>query len=116
MSDGPVEHGLELTVSALREGVEDLGLRGGLVEVRRWQDLLDGTDAPALEEVAGGLAELRGELESDTPDADAVAHLLGRLGARALALAEDQDEGDLQRALRELGNLLVRESTTLPKP
>lgn len=115
MTDGPIEHGLELTVSALKDGALDLGLHGGLTEIRRWEDLLAGSDAPALTEVAAGLAELRGELESEAPDTAVVADLLRRLGGQTLAVAEPLEPGDTQRALRELGNLLVREGQILPR-
>lgn len=116
MTDGPVEHDLELTVSALKDGVPGLGLPGALVEVRRWQDRLAGTEAPALVEIGAGLAELRGELESEQPDTGVLSGLLLDLGGRTLAAAEDQPDGDLRSRLLELGNLLVREGQTLPKP
>lgn len=115
MTDAPVEHDLELTVSALKDGVLDLGLSGGLIEVRRWEQALAGSDAPALAEVGAGLAELRGELESDEPDTGAVAALLLSLGERTLAIAETLDPGDTRSRMRELGNLLVREGQVLPK-
>ena len=75
----PVEHDLELTVSALKDGPADLGITGGLVEIQRWQERIDGTDAPALEEVGAALAELRGELESDAPDDGVIGDLMRRL-------------------------------------
>ena len=115
MTDGPVEHDLELTVSALKDGVLDLGISGGLVEIRRWEGQLAASGAPALVEIGAGLAELRGELESDAPDTAAVAALLLDLGRRTLAVGETLDEGDTRRAVVELGNLLVREAETLPK-
>ena len=55
----PAEHDLELTVSALKDGPAALGIPGALVEIRRWQERIDGTDAPALEEIGAALAELR---------------------------------------------------------
>ena len=102
----PAEHDLELTVSALKDGPSALGIPGALVEIRRWQDRIDGTDAPALEEVGAALAELRGELESDTPDAAVVTDLMRRLSAMTLAAAADQPAGNLRSRLEELGNLL----------
>ena len=102
----PVEHDLELTVSALKDGPTDLGIAGGLIEVERWQERLDGSGAPAVEEVGAALAELRGELESDTPDAGTIADLMRRLGAMAKAAAVDQPDGNLRSRLTELGNLL----------
>jgi hypothetical protein len=115
VTEGPVEHDLELTVSALKDGVLDLGIPGGLVEVRRWEDRLAASGAPALVEIGAGLAELRGELESDAPDTGAVSALLLDLGRRTLAVGEALDEGDVRRKVLELGNLLVREGETLPK-
>ena len=115
VTEGPVEHDLELTVSALKDGVLDLGISGGLVEIRRWEEQLAGSGAPALVEIGAGLAELRGELESDAPDTGAVSALLLDLGRRTLAVAETLDEGDVRRRMLELGNLLVREGETLPK-
>jgi hypothetical protein len=115
VTEGPVEHNLELTVSALKDGVLDLGLPGGLVEIRRWEEQLAGSEAPALVEIGAGLAELRGELESDAPDTATVATLLRDLGRRTLAVGDALDQGDVRRRLLELGNLLVREGQTLPK-
>jgi hypothetical protein len=47
----PAEHDLELTVSALKDGPAALGIPGALVEIRRWQERIDGTDALAVEEI-----------------------------------------------------------------
>ena len=110
-----MEHDLELTVSALKEGALDLGISGGLVEIRRWEEQLAASEAPALVEIGAGLAELRGELESDAPDTGAVSALLLDLGRRTLAVGGALDEGDVRRRMLELGNLLVREGETLPK-
>jgi hypothetical protein len=102
----PTEHDLELTASALKDGPTALGISGGLVEIRRWQERLDGTDAPALEEVGAALAELRGELESDAPNAGVIKDLMRRLSAMALGAAADQPEGNLRSRLEELGHEL----------
>lgn len=102
----PAEHDLELTVSALKDGPAALGIPGALVEIRRWQDRIDGTDAPALEEIGAALAELRGELESDVPNADVIADLMRRLSAMTLTAAADRPVGNLRSRLEELGNLL----------
>jgi hypothetical protein len=102
----PAEHDLELTVSALKDGPAALGIPGALVEIRRWQERIDGTDAPALEEIGAALAELGGELESDAPDDTVVTDLMRRLGAMTLAAAADQPEGNLRSRLEELGHLL----------
>lgn len=103
----PVEHDLELTTSALKAGPTDLGIAGGLIEVQRWQDRIDSSDAPAIEEIGAMLAELRGELESDAPDGAVLADLMRRLGDSALAVAQDQPEGQLRSRLTELGHLLT---------
>lgn len=102
-----VEHDLELTTSALKAGPTDLGFAGGVLEIRRWQDQLDATDAPALEEIGAMLAELRGELESDEPDGAVAADLMRRLGQHTLAVAEDLPAGNKRSRLAELGNLLI---------
>ena len=52
MTEGPVEHDLELTVSALKEGALDLGIPGGLVEIRRWEEQLAASEAPARARMA----------------------------------------------------------------
>ena len=102
----PTQHDLELTVSALKDGPLALGIPGALVEIRRWQERIDASDAPALQEVGAALAELRGELESDTPDVTVLVDLMRRLGAMTLAAAADQPDGNLRRRLEELGHLL----------
>jgi hypothetical protein len=102
----PAEHDLELTVSALKDGPAALGIPGALVEIRRWQERIDGTDAPAIEEIGAALAELRGELESDAPDAAVLGDLLRRLSAMTLTAAADQPDGNLRSRLQELGHLL----------
>ena len=109
----PAEHDLELTVSALKEGPAALGIPGALVEIQRWQDRIDGTDAPALQEIGAALAELSGELESDTPDATVLTDLRRRLAAMTLTAAQDQPEGNLRRRLEELGHLLDAGATDL---
>lgn len=106
----PTEHDLELTTSALKAGAADLGIRGALIEIVRWQDRLDGTGAPVLVEIGAMLAELRGELESDAPAEGVIKDLMGRLGERTLAIAADVPDGPLRTHLRELGNQLVTES------
>jgi hypothetical protein len=102
----PGEHDLELTVSALKDGPAALGIPGALVEIQRWQDRIDGTDAPALQEIGAALAELRGELESDAPDSGVVTDLMRRLADMTLSAAADQPAGNLRRRLEELGHLL----------
>jgi hypothetical protein len=104
----PAEHDLELTVSALKDGPAALGIPGALVEIRRWQERIDGTDAPALQEIGAALAELRGELESDAPDTGVLVDLMRRLSGMTLMAAGDQPEGNLRSRLEELGHLLGR--------
>jgi len=109
------EHDLELTVSALKDGAASLGFAGGVVEINRWLDRLDTSDAPALEEIGGLLVELRGELESDAPDGQVIARLLGELGGRTLAIAKLEPAGPARSRLTELGHQLSTESRTLLK-
>ncbi len=101
-----VEHNLELTTSALKDGPTDLGIHGALIEISRWEGWLYETHAPALTEPGGLLAELRGELESDNPKGATIADLMRRLAVSTLAASVDQPEGELRSRLRELGNLL----------
>lgn len=103
----PVDHDLELTVSALKAGPTDLGLEGGLLEIERWQDRLDESDSPALQQIGAVLGELRGELESESPSPEVVADLLRRLGGQSVAAAGDLPDGDQRQRLLELGNLLT---------
>ena len=77
MTDGPVEHDLELTVSALKDGVLDLGIQGGLVEIRRWEGQLAASGAPALVEIGAALAELRARLGAPGAAARAADLALG---------------------------------------
>jgi hypothetical protein len=103
----PVEHDLELTTSALKAGPTDLGFAGGVLEIERWQDRLDGSDEPALQELGAVLAELRGELESDEPDPVVLADLMRRLGSMTQEIAAAQPEGETRSRLLELAHLLT---------
>ena len=102
----PTEHDLELTVSALKDGPTALGIAGGLLEIGRWQERIDGSDAPALQEIGAALAELRGEVESDAPDDAVITDLMRRLSTMTLTAAADQPAGNLRSRLEELGHLL----------
>lgn len=105
MSD-PVEHDLELTVSALKDGPTDLGIAGGRLELGRWTGRLAGSDDAALAQLGSDLSELDSQLASGSPDAATVTDLLRRIGGATLEAAQSQPEGDVKARLRELGNLL----------
>jgi hypothetical protein len=104
----PVQHDLELTTSALAAGPTDLGFANGVREIERWQDRLDGSDAPALQEIGAALAELRGEMESDAPDPAVLTDLLRRLGAMTTAVGRELPGGPLRSRLLELAAQLDR--------
>jgi hypothetical protein len=104
----PVLHDLDLTTSALSGGPLDLGFANGVLEVERWQDRLDESDAPALQEIGAALAELRGEMESDAPDPQVLTDLLRRLAGMTDAVGREQPEGPVRTRLLELAALLDR--------
>ena len=103
----PVEHDLELSVSALKDGPTDLGIAGGRLELGRWTERLAGSDDAALARLGSDLSKLDSQLASGNPDAATVADLLRRIGTATLEAAQSQVGGGAQVRLRELGNLLT---------
>jgi len=98
----PGAHDLELTRSALREGLPSLGLDGGLVEVDRW---VDATRSAGLPQVADTLVELQGLLTS-AADAAAFRPVLERLAEQTRAAADGAADERVAGELRDLANEL----------
>jgi len=98
-------HSLELTRSALREGLPTLGLEGGLVEVDRW---IDRTREAGLPQVADALAELRSLLTTASTDAAAYRTVLTSLGEQTRAAASGATDARVAGELRDLANELLQ--------
>ena len=100
-----MELGRSLTVSTLPASILTVNAGSSSLKLR----VLDREDNVLRARESGsvhGEVELRGELESDAPDAGVIAGLMRRLGGMAKAAAADQPEGNLRSRLMELGNLL----------
>lgn len=96
-------HALELTRSALREGLPTLGLEGGLVEVERW---VGRTREAGLPQVADALEELRGLLTSASTEAAAWRDVLTRLSEQTHAASEGATDERIKQELHDLAHEL----------
>jgi len=101
----PDAHALELTRSALREGLPTLGLEGGLVEVNRWTER---TREAGLAQVADNLDELRDLLEGGSPDPEELRDVLTRLAEETRAAADGASNARVASELRDLANELAQ--------
>lgn len=106
-------HDLDLTVSALKDGVTDLGADGGLIELGRWVEQLADADDPDLQAIGRDLGQLEEQLRGGSPDAAIVSGLLTRVGEGTVTAAGSAADPEVARKLRELGNLLTTEGSTL---
>lgn len=102
MTSADAAHTLELTRSALREGLPTLGLEGGLVEVDRW---IDATREGGQTEIADALTELRGLL-TGAADGDAFRPVLLKLAELTRAAAVGVDDARTAGELRDLASEL----------
>lgn len=111
---------LDVTISALSEGVRDLALGRALTEVQGWQRTLATSGREDLRPIAENLALLRGRLDDGLNggnlDSGSIGKLLEDLGAQVGSAAESSEDGpppEVAERLGELARLLSREGREL---
>ncbi len=95
------------TIAALQGGVTAIPAEAAVANIEGWQAQLEGSDDPAVQELASQLGELSTALQADTLDGAAIGGLLVSLGEGTIAAAG----GDA--GLTELGGLLTEAGSSL---
>lgn len=97
------------TISALRNGVENLAVGRALSEIDGWEQKLEESGDPQLAPIAENLRQLRVLLTSDNLDRPAIGVLLGVLGEQVQDVASGSLGESVGGKLRQLGGLLDTE-------
>ncbi|MDP8972418.1 MAG: hypothetical protein M3N45_04400 [Actinomycetota bacterium] len=121
VSDVPVEmtanrvesEDFDPTISALRDGVENIAIERALSEIDGWEQKLEESGDPQLAPIAENLRQLRALLTADRLDGTAVGLLLGVLGEQVHSVASGSLGESVGGKLRLLSGLLVTEGRTV---
>lgn len=97
------------TISALRDGVENLAIGRALSEIDGWEQKLEESGDPQLAPIAENLRQLRALLTADRLDSGAIGVLLGVLGEQVQDVASGSLGESVGGKLRQLGGLLDTE-------
>ena len=97
------------TISALRDGVENLAIGRALSEIDGWEQKLEESGDPQLAPIAENLRQLRALLTADRLDGGAIGVLLGVLGEQVQDVASGSLGESVGGKLRQLGGLLDTE-------
>ena len=101
------------TISALRGGVENIGIERALSEIDGWEQKLEESGDPQLVPIAENLRQLRALLMADRLDGTAIGLLLGVLGEQVHSVASGSLGESIGGKLRLLSGLLVTEGRTV---
>lgn len=99
---------LDGTISALQADLTGLDSATASELLETWRSDLTGADFEGADDLAGLLAQLQAQLESDDPDATVIAELLGDLSNAtqdAADAAPDELAGKLQLLADVLGDM-----------
>ncbi len=104
-----VSEDFDPTISALRDGIENLAIGRALSEIDGWEQKLEESGDPQLAPIAENLRQLRALLTSDNLDRPAISVLLGVLGEQVQNVASGSLGESVGGKLRQLGGLLATE-------
>ena len=97
------------TISALRDGVENLAIGRALSEIDGWEQKLEESGDPQLAPIAENLRQLRALLTAERLDGAAIGVLLAVLGEQVNGMASGSLGESVSGKLRQLGGLLTTE-------
>ncbi|MBA3473213.1 MAG: hypothetical protein H0T57_08310 [Rubrobacter sp.] len=97
------------TISALREGVENIAIGRALSELDGWEQKLEESGDPQLAPIAENLRQLRALLTAERLDGAAIGVLLAVLGEQVNGVASGSLGESVSGKLRQLGGLLTTE-------
>lgn len=100
------------TIAALQENVTELDPSEGAELIDAWRQSLEDAEFDGADEISGILVQLQAQLDSEDPDGEVIAGLLGDLASTTQDLADSADEDDAGR-LQLLADLLGDTSDSL---
>ncbi|WP_027482111.1 hypothetical protein [Deinococcus pimensis] len=98
---------IEDTIAALQGDVTTLDNATAIEMLEAWQTTLDDADFDGADEIAGILAQIRAQLDSEEPDGTLIGELLGDLSnvtQEAADAADDEVSGKIQLLADLLGD------------
>ncbi len=98
------------TESAIEKVLENASPKAGASLVEGWLTEIEKDDISGSQGLQHDLERLHKELSNDTPDADKVQKILGKLGPATLKLA-DKADGAIADKVRHLGESLQSAGT-----
>ncbi len=105
---------LEDTLMLLNAGLPDKPDQHGLMEIERWEQVLQASERPGLAKIIQELATLRAQLASPDTESHELAETLATLGSETSKVAEDLT-GDYSAPLTHLGKLLIKMGSSLSR-
>lgn len=105
---------LEDTLNLLNTGVPDQRDQHGLVEIERWEAVLQASERPGLAKIIQELATLRAQLTASDTEPHDLAETLATLGAETAKVADDPN-ADYSAPLGHLSKVLIKMGSSLSR-
>ena len=90
------------TENAIEKGLENATPKSAIGLIESWETELQGAEFTGSKGLIGDLGKLKKELEKDEPNGDAVAKLVGKLGASTTKIGESAGSEELKSLGRAL--------------
>ena len=105
---------LEDTLTLLNAGIPDQQDQHGLVEIERWEAVLQASERPGLAKIIQELAILRQQLTASDTETHDLAETMATLGAEAAKVADDPNAA-YAAPLGRLSKLLIKVGSSLSR-
>ena len=105
---------LEDTLALLKAGVADQRDQHGIIEIERWEAVLQASERPGLAKIIQELTTLRQQLTAPDTETHDLAETIATLGAETAKVADDPN-ADYSAPLGQLSKLLIRMGSTLSR-
>jgi hypothetical protein len=105
---------LEDTLNLLNAGIPDQRNQHGLMEIERWEAVLQASERPGLAKIIQELATLREQLAASDTEMHDLAETIATLGAETAKVAEESTD-DYAAPLGHLSKLLIKVGSSLSR-
>ena len=99
------------TENAIEKGLENVTPKAAIGLIESWETDLQGAEFTGSKGLIGDLGKLRKELEKDELNGEAVAKLIGKLGASTTKSASKIEDEKIAEKVRHLGEALTNSET-----